>query len=67
MVDEFISVLEKFLGTKRVEFSIAERWAQFPPAVANEKPLKEYLAKVCADLLQRCTTDLPERILVDVP
>lgn len=66
MVDEFISVLEKFLGTKRVEFSIAEKWAQFL-AVANEKPLKEYLAKVCADLLQRCTTDLPERILVDVP
>lgn len=46
MVDEFISVLEKFLGTTRVEFSIAERWIQCPPAEADGKPLKKYLAKV---------------------
>lgn len=46
MVDEFISVLEKFLGTKRLEFSLAERWAQCPPVEAGGKPLKEYVAKV---------------------
>lgn len=46
MVDQFTSILENFLGTKRVEFSIAERWAQCPPKAAEGKPLKEYLAKL---------------------
>jgi hypothetical protein len=46
MVDEFTSVLEKFLGTKRLDFSIAERWEQCPPAAAKGKTLKEYTAKV---------------------
>jgi hypothetical protein len=49
MVDEFVSVLEKFLGTKRLEFSIAERWAQCPPPEAGGKPLKQYVAKVCSE------------------
>ena len=46
MVDDFISILERFLGTKRVEFSIAERWAKCPPPEAQGKSLKEYLPKV---------------------
>jgi len=45
MVDEFISVLENFLGTKRHELSIAERWAQCPPNGLENQPLKKYLAK----------------------
>ncbi|KAJ5160568.1 uncharacterized protein N7482_007572 [Penicillium canariense] len=45
MVEEFIEVLEDFLGTKRVEISLAERWEQCPPSEANGKPLKEYLSK----------------------
>lgn len=46
MVDEFFGVLESFLGTKRVEISLAERWDQCPPPEANGKPLKQYLSKV---------------------
>lgn len=46
MVEEFIGVLESFLGTKRVEFSIADRWSQCPPDAAQGKSLKEYLPKV---------------------
>lgn len=45
MVDEFIRVLENFLGTKRVEFSIAERWEKCPPPQANGVPMKQYLTK----------------------
>ncbi|KAI1109788.1 putative amidase [Nemania sp. NC0429] len=46
MVDDFISALERFLGTNRVEFSIAERWSQCPPEEAKGKSLKEYLPKL---------------------
>ncbi|KAJ6180918.1 hypothetical protein N7519_011379 [Penicillium mononematosum] len=45
MVDEFVGVLESFLGTKRVNISLAERWEQCPPSEANGKPLKQYLSK----------------------
>ncbi|KAF9252091.1 hypothetical protein DTO006G1_2838 [Penicillium roqueforti] len=45
MVDEFVEILENFLGTKRVEISIAERWEKCPPLEANGKPLKQYLSK----------------------
>ena len=46
IVDEFVGVLESFLGTKRVEISLAERWEKCPPLEANGKPLKQYLSKV---------------------
>ncbi|KAJ5228123.1 hypothetical protein N7489_008831 [Penicillium chrysogenum] len=46
MVDEFVGVLESFLGTKRVNISLAERWEQCPPSEVNGKPLKQYLSKV---------------------
>lgn len=46
MVEDFITILERFLGTKRTEISIAERWEQFPPREAQGKSLEEYLAKV---------------------
>ncbi|KAJ5930812.1 hypothetical protein N7466_006305 [Penicillium verhagenii] len=48
MVEEFVGVLESFLGTKRVEISLADRWEACPPLEANGKPLKEYLAKAGA-------------------
>lgn len=47
MADEFVGVFENFLGTKRVEISLAEIWNQCPPSEASGKPLKEYLSKVC--------------------
>ncbi|KAI1357319.1 putative amidase [Xylaria arbuscula] len=57
MVDKFIGALERLLGTKRVEFSIAERWSQCPPEQARGKSLKDYLPKsafwaMCRDYYQ---------------
>lgn len=46
MVEEFVRVLENFLGVKRTEFSFADRWDKCPPAAAKGKPIKEYLARV---------------------
>lgn len=46
MLDEFVSVLENYLGIKRTKFSFAERWSENPPAAAKGKPLQEYLKKV---------------------
>ena len=62
MVEEFISVLERFLGVNRVEFSLQERWATCPPAVAEGKPLKQYMAKVCFPL--RCVREITNMIRV---
>ncbi|KAH8759977.1 amidase signature domain-containing protein [Diaporthe sp. PMI_573] len=45
MVDDLIGILENFLGTKRVEISLAERWEQCPPPEANGKSLRPYLSK----------------------
>ncbi|KAF2240819.1 putative amidase [Trematosphaeria pertusa] len=69
MVEELISILEKFLGTQRVEFSIADRWAQCPPEEASGKTLKEYLAKsafwaMCRDynkMFERFHADYEEK------
>ena len=46
LTEEYISVLEDFLGVKRTSFSFAETWAQCPPKEAKGKPLLEYLEKV---------------------
>jgi hypothetical protein len=69
MVDEFVSLLESLLGTKRVEFSIAETWSHCPPAAAKGKPLIEYLAKVRPsrnDIGTRTLTPATECFLVTV-
>ncbi len=46
MVDEFVGVLERFLGVHRVPISLAGAWDRNPPAEAAGKSLQEYLAKV---------------------
>lgn len=46
MVEEFITVLEEYLGIKRTVFNIGERWSQCPPEQAGGKSLKEYLPQV---------------------
>lgn len=46
MFEDFIGILENFLGTKRIEIRLAERWAKCPPVESNGKSLKEYLSKV---------------------
>ena len=43
MVNEYVSVLEKFLGTEKTIFSLAERWPQCPPSEARGKGLDAYL------------------------
>lgn len=51
MVDDLIGILESFLGTKRVEISLAEKWQQCPPHEANGKSLTTYLAKVMMEIV----------------
>ena len=46
MVDDYVNVLENYLGVKRTTFSFVERWSQCPPEEAGGKPLKEFLSKV---------------------
>lgn len=46
MVNEYVVILEAFLGVKKTEFSLVERWAQCPPPEAEGKSLKDYLNKV---------------------
>lgn len=57
MVDEFVGILEGFLGIKRTEMSFEELWAQIPPIEAGNKRLKEYLRCVSQPL-----TDDPDRL-----
>ncbi|KAF2652401.1 putative amidase [Lophiostoma macrostomum CBS 122681] len=49
MVEELVSVLEKFLGTKRIEFNIADRWNRCPPAEALGKPERSAFWSLCRD------------------
>ena len=46
MVDDYVDILESYLGVKRTIFSFVERWSQCPPEAAGGKPLKEFLSKV---------------------
>ncbi|PQE11375.1 hypothetical protein CJF31_00001188 [Rutstroemia sp. NJR-2017a BVV2] len=45
LVDEFVSLLERFLGIKRTHLSISERWNECPPNEAEGKGIREYLDK----------------------
>ncbi|KAL3419102.1 glutamyl-tRNA(Gln) amidotransferase [Phlyctema vagabunda] len=45
IIERFLSVLENYLGKKRVSFNIAEEWAKDPPPEANSKSLSEYTEK----------------------
>ncbi|GAP85663.2 putative amidase 1 [Rosellinia necatrix] len=46
IVESFISILENFLGVKKTEFSLADRWDNSPPPEAAGKPLAEYMNRV---------------------
>ncbi|KAI0199400.1 putative amidase [Astrocystis sublimbata] len=43
MSEEFIAIVEKFLGIKKTPISITDTWASNPPEEANGKTLQEYL------------------------
>ncbi|KAL9100822.1 MAG: hypothetical protein Q9163_003852 [Psora crenata] len=45
MVDDYVNVLESYLGVKRTTFSFVELWSQCPPVEAGGKPLKVFLSK----------------------
>lgn len=44
--EEYVAILEKYLGTRRTEFSLEDRWLENPPDAAKNKSLKEYLGTV---------------------
>lgn len=50
IVEEFISILENFLGVERTDFNLEDCWAKCPPAAAEGKPLRAYMEKVCSTL-----------------
>ncbi|KAF2675360.1 hypothetical protein BT63DRAFT_420558 [Microthyrium microscopicum] len=54
MTEDFIKVLEAFLGVKRTSISIADEWRKNPPKDAKGMQLKAYLkdnvfAPLCHD------------------
>lgn len=52
MVESFVEILESFLGVKKTSFSLAETWAQSPPAEAEGKSLEDYAYTVRPPVLQ---------------
>ncbi|KAK4213124.1 amidase signature domain protein [Rhypophila decipiens] len=54
MSEEFITVLEKFLGVKRTCISIIDTWASNPPEEAGGKTLLEYLEMVGSRNVRIC-------------
>jgi hypothetical protein len=47
LTEEFVGILEDFLGVKRTPFSFAEEWEKNPPKKAGGLPLLKYIEKVC--------------------
>ncbi|KAF5542839.1 amidase signature domain-containing protein [Fusarium phyllophilum] len=45
MTEEFVKILESFLGVKRTPFSFVEEWEKNPPKEAGDLPLLEYTEK----------------------
>ncbi|KAJ8133575.1 hypothetical protein O1611_g61 [Lasiodiplodia mahajangana] len=48
IVESFVSILEDFLGVRKTEFSLADRWADSPPPEAQGKTLAKYLNRVAS-------------------
>lgn len=45
IVESFISTLENFLGVKKTDFSLADRWTESPPPEAEGRTLAEYMIR----------------------
>lgn len=45
-MESFISTLENFLGVKKTDFSLADRWTESPPPEAEGRTLAEYMIRV---------------------
>lgn len=43
MAEDFIAMLENFLGVKRIELSLADLWENKPPPEAKKKSLAEFI------------------------
>ena len=64
MVDEYVVVLESYLGVERITFTLIECWSQCPPEEAGANPLKEFLFKVSIlEILNTHSCSAAERIL----
>ncbi|KAJ2977834.1 hypothetical protein NUW58_g7686 [Xylaria curta] len=48
IMGSFTSILENFLGVRRTEFSLADRWTESPPPEAEGKALQEYMNRVAS-------------------
>lgn len=48
VLETFVAALENYLGVKRIEFSIDQRWDQSRPSDANGEGLKDYISLVRA-------------------
>lgn len=46
LIDTFVSVLEKFTGTERINFSFENKWIENPPKEGEGKSIWEYLDQV---------------------
>lgn len=46
LIDTFVSVLEKFTNTERINFSFQNKWFENPPKEAEDKSIWEYLDQV---------------------
>ena len=44
-------ILEEYLGVRKTDFSIAERWTHCPPDEAEGKGIEEYIEKVACIIL----------------
>lgn len=47
MQEEFLGILEDYLGVSHMKISLAEKWAKTGPLENRETPLKDYMRRVC--------------------
>lgn len=47
MQEEFLDVLEKYLGVRHEKVNISERWSTTGPKNARDIPLSDFMKKVC--------------------
>ena len=45
MMDEFVGILENFLGSKRIPLSVVGAWESSKPEFVEEPDVRKYLAK----------------------
>ena len=55
LIDDFVCVLEKFLGVRRTLIEVAKKWDETRPGVAGGELLRYYMDQVCLfERLEAC-------------